>query len=505
MLTHDAFTRKLISFAYSSGPHGPHITRYSMYRALSAALASEDSPDKRAVVISGSDYLAKLLGLAHTHKVSLSYPEFTLENLALLDNAYDFVISDQVMEHCRDIVDVCSETMRVLKPGGWFVHTTCFINVVHAAPDDFWRCTPYNLRRMFPYSANVRSDGWGNRLATILMESGFRLLPVPEDEDNPIHQVAVSNEPDWPISTWVLGQKAKDAPSIEPSIRRRRAQPQQYTFSPKPAKIGLVTCIRNEAPYLLEWIAHYKVLGFEQIVIYDNESNDATFDILGPLSAAGEVNAVYWSPPQDQNKQASAYNDARVRLTSVVEWCAFLDLDEFLILDEGTNVFDLLPDAPGANSVAIPWRLFGSAGIRHRETGLTLERFVMAATNNDRHVKTITRLKEAGFINIHVPHLIKGNIVGIDGRALPSDTRGELSSPITGRARLNHYFCRSWEEFQCKRARGRGAVVKGAADEFRNDSIFKAMDYNDVEERSGAQFAPAVKAEMSRLRSLIRS
>jgi SAM-dependent methyltransferase len=474
-----------------------------MYRSLKGILSSEDSSDKKAVVISGSDYLARLVGLHRTKRIALNYPEFTAENLPLRSDSYDFVISDQVLEHCRDIADVANETMRILKPGGWFVHTTCFINVVHGAPSDFWRFTPAGLAGLFPHATDVKADGWGNRVATILMETGRRLLPVPEDANNPIHQVAVHNEPNWPISTWVHGRKSFEPTNIAAAVHSRKAAPRSYVCKPKNARFGVVACARNEAPYLLEWIAHYRVLGFEQITIYDNESNDASFDILEPLSKSGSINAIYWRPEANQNKQVSAYNDAVRRLRDSCEWCLFVDLDEFLLLDEGFSLSDILPRDPTVRGVGIPWRIYGSNGREYRDTGLTIERFTKSAARNNSHVKSLVRLRDVKYMNVHVPELASGRLVDLEGREISYECRGKLDWIANGPARINHYFCRSAEEFEYKRARGRGAVSAAQPDAIRSLDIYKTMDQNEVESLQALRMVPAIKEEIAQLRKLI--
>ena len=39
-------------------------------------------------------------------------------------------------------------------------------------------------------------------------------------------------------------------------------------------RIALCAIVRNEIRGLVEWLAHYKALGFNDILIYDNASDD---------------------------------------------------------------------------------------------------------------------------------------------------------------------------------------------------------------------------------------
>ena len=97
----------------------------------------------RVLSISHSENLATLLGLQPTEVVEASYPAHNILSLDFEDTSYDFILSDQVLEHVegnpQQAIDECH---RILKPGGIAVHTTCFINPVHKVPNDFWRFTP---------------------------------------------------------------------------------------------------------------------------------------------------------------------------------------------------------------------------------------------------------------------------------------------------------------------------------------------------------------------------
>ena len=49
----------------------------------------------------------------------------------------------------------------------------------------------------------------------------------------------------------------------------------------------LVATVKNEGPYLWEWVAYHKSIGFDNIVIFQNDSNDMTHGILHEMRSAG--------------------------------------------------------------------------------------------------------------------------------------------------------------------------------------------------------------------------
>lgn len=461
--------RRTQGFTFESRPNLLPL-RAAVSRAVGGLLSAEDSEHKKAVLFRGSVWLARALGLEKAQRLILDYPDFTLENLALLGGEYDFIVTDRVLHLCASLHDAGSETMRVLRPGGWFVHTTCLFDFASRLPLNARRASPSTLSHLFPHATGVRTGTWG---------SGGRLTT------------------DAAIATWVVGRKAENPPAIAPTVKSRMAKPSWYRFLPRPAKFGVVAAVRNEAPYLLEWIAHYRLLGFDQITIYDNQSNDASSRILGPLSAARVINAVYWT--DQPHKQERAYDNARRRLSPFVEWCLFVDLDEFLVLDPGFSLDDILPKQPDISAIGIPWRIYGSGGQRNRRTEPVIERFTSAGFANDCHVKSLVRLRDLRDMGIHMPRRIAGRVVDIGGSAIDVKSLGLLRQAAFGPARINHYFNRSWEEFECKRARGRGDIVGG----FHSEKAFDKHDPGDIELRDALKYVPGIKEEVARLRRMI--
>ena len=426
---------------------------------LADSLRGDDAQGKRALVIA-SAHLADSLGLTQCERFVCEYPEYCLENLSFLEASFDFLVSDQLaFRRPEPLTDVASETARVLRSGGVFAYRLL------ADTDD---PTPFRP--------------WFDEITVHRQDAQF---------------------------AWISGRRTS-ASAPAPTVLSRRARPVVYirTTPPRPARFGLVTCARNEGSHLLEWIAYHKIIGFENILIYDNESNDATAEILGPLSRAGVVDAVYWPSQPGANKQASAFNDAVLFFKRHIDWVAFLDVDEFLVFESANTLEKVLSVEDAVSAIAVPWRVFGSSSMNLRERGTTLERFTKASDPMhpaNKHVKSIARLRDVGYMNIHVPQLTAGRIVDVGGSEVSYETRGLLDQHAAGgRARVNHYFTRSWEEFESKRLRGRGAVAPEDSAGVRSPSIFRDMDLNDVDDLTVQVWVPAVKAKIEQLRELLQ-
>lgn len=186
------------------------LTRLAMYEALRDRLSAEDRMSRRCLSISGSGRLASVLGLKAAAIVEAGLPEHSMLSLGFPDAAFDFCVSDQVLEHVEgDPFLAVAESFRVVRAGGWVVHTTCLLNPIHREPGDFWRFTPDALALLCRSAGgtDIETGSWGNRQALALTSAGARMTKVPLDPAHPLRRIAVANEPDWPIHTWAVARK----------------------------------------------------------------------------------------------------------------------------------------------------------------------------------------------------------------------------------------------------------------------------------------------------------
>lgn len=187
---------------------GPHITRYYMYNHLSR-YAEHRSENLRVLSISHSQNLGELLGFNADQITNVSYPEVTVFDLPFEDESFDAVVSDQVLEHVEGSpYAAMDEAFRVLKHGGLALHTTCFINPIHACPNDFWRFSPEALVLLTSQHADaIDIGGWGNPFLWVFSGLGLRFQPIPHARWHPWHWVANHNVEEWPVVTWALVRK----------------------------------------------------------------------------------------------------------------------------------------------------------------------------------------------------------------------------------------------------------------------------------------------------------
>ena len=184
-----------------------HLTRYAMYVRLKQILCTMQC--ERTLNISKSDYLCSLLGNAG-EVVKADYPEVSLLDLPFPDDYFDAIVSDQVLEHVAgNPFDAIGESLRVLRTGGYMVHTTCLLQPIHGYSDDFWRYTPRALELMVKDKARIiEAAGWGNWLALLAVHFGMRSVLIPEVRWHPLNWIARLNSETRLMLVWIVAQKA---------------------------------------------------------------------------------------------------------------------------------------------------------------------------------------------------------------------------------------------------------------------------------------------------------
>src|SRR5690348_12303001 len=93
---------------------------------------------------------------------------------------------------------------------------------------------------------------------------------------------------------------------------RRSASPRWY--------LSAMAAIKNEAPYLDEWLAFCLLEGIEHVLLYDNNSTDNTREVLQPWIDAGFAEVYDWPIHWKSGSQTKAYLDALKRLRGRTRW-----------------------------------------------------------------------------------------------------------------------------------------------------------------------------------------
>ena len=134
------------------------------------------------------------------------YPGVDIQCMPYGDNTFDFVLSDQVLEHVEKPWVAAEEIYRVLKPSGIAVITTCLINEIHGVPNDYFRFTPDGLKVLFNNFSKIHQvDGHGDLNFVIKCLKGKRgqqILPGSPEEIE-----ALVYDKKFMLGVWIIAEK----------------------------------------------------------------------------------------------------------------------------------------------------------------------------------------------------------------------------------------------------------------------------------------------------------
>lgn len=267
--------------------------------------------------------------------------------------------------------------------------------------------------------------------------------------------------------------------------------------------VTLCSVMKDEERYVPEWLAYHRALGFDEILIVDNDSGPAGRGQLLALERAGLMRRLRWATQPNAHNQHLAYMLALRAATT--DWVCYLDIDEFLVLHEDRDVGGFVARfADDVSLVSLNWRVFGSSGHRRHSPEPSFLRFPWAARADhpiNRHLKYFARAAQVIEPYPHSAAMRGGRSVDAAGVeiAIEAHSWGPISHRI---AQVNHYVLRSRDEFDAKLRRGRiSEAGTGAAAMSADDArgYFEAHDLNDEPDLAAFAMLDAFGAERARI------
>jgi hypothetical protein len=240
-------------------------------------------------------------------------------------------------------------------------------------------------------------------------------------------------------------------------------------------RITLVSTMKNEGPYILEWIAYHQSIGITDFVIFSNDCSDGTNLILNRLDLMGVITHFDNPLGPRMDPQRAAYSRAnKLEEVQASDYVLIVDADEFLNVHTGDRSVNALIDAcPDADAISVNWRLMGSCGEAQMQDAPVIKRFTRGSTFDEPEnglvwgFKTLFRPKTFDFMGVHRPKFFKDrelvpgmakwyNGAGEDvgGTYLQKGWRSNKDTLGYSLAQVNHYAIKSREEFLLKRLRG---------------------------------------------------
>ncbi|MGI3168120.1 glycosyltransferase family 2 protein [Pseudooceanicola sp. C21-150M6] len=347
-----------------------------------------------------------------------------------------------------------------------------------------------------------------------------------EPEEKPDPAEMVSDEAREVLSPAALEKYAElQSNSFKPHNRLGRVQEDvlEEAFPPAPPRelpegsTGrvIVGCMKNEAPYIIEWVAYHRAIGFDNFLIYTNDCTDGTDRLLQRLDAMGIVHHRNNDGWQGNSPQQYALDAALEEpVIKNAEWIAHIDVDEFVNIRVGNGTLDdVFARVPKATNVAMTWRLFGHNGVTALADAPVIEQFSACAPkfcpkpHTAWGFKTMTRnIGAYEKLSCHRPNKLvedkADKVVWVNGSGQPmtkevikNGWRNSKRSIGYDMIQLNHYALRSAESYLIKRQRGRALHV----DRSIGLSYWIRMDWCDHPDLTIQRNLPRMRAEIAAL------
>ena len=235
---------------------------------------------------------------------------------------------------------------------------------------------------------------------------------------------------------------------------------------------AVVTTMRNEGPYVVEFVAYYKAIGFDKIYVYSNNNNDNSDELLSMLAKYGYITYITNILKDGCSPQGKAYMHAATLNFDLLEndWTLFVDTDEFFTFNtaffKDVKEYLMYMNRNKIDSICLNWVFVGAnERIFYDKNKTTLDSY-HCASNISPQIKSFVRTNKIGSLQAHFPFArerdmlasvhSKGTIQksykynqGPLAKAFSDDLDADYASVI-------HYWSRSLYEYIYKFSKSRG-------------------------------------------------
>ena len=294
--------------------------------------------------------------------------------------------------------------------------------------------------------------------------------------------------------------------------------------------IALCCIASKENKYIREWIKHYKNLGFDRIIICDNNFGDSEYfeDVILDYIESGYVTILNYR--DIKSPQLQAYYEV-FNTFKEFDWIAYYDIDEFLVLKQHNTIHEYFKWAYNKfyelnifdkNIVAIcaNWECYSDSNILYYDETPIFEKFKEPIKDNkgkikidvidddiyksyvysiNIHIKSIVNTYSKDIIEFspHVPIVDFNKINNIymhmnlcfyvhvtNGHFLYSDNNNdELKAYVNyDVAKINHYITKTLQEFCQHKRKLYGGDVKRGENDYNKEYYIKYNDWNEEKE-----------------------
>ena len=239
-----------------------------------------------------------------------------------------------------------------------------------------------------------------------------------------------------------------------------------------------VFCNARDEKNIKEWAAHYLLIGFDNVIIFDHKSTKPLIEVFKNFDKRVKI---IRTELEDTIKLKLMNTATALAKKMNLDWFIYLDADEFIVFNKFfKGVKHFLNSYSYADSVAVNWLMFGSNNLVEEPEGLILENYTKSCKMLDQHVKSFVRPnKIVNCINPHYYEMINpSKMLGINFKVMqPPYCFNKIIVPYYQTpAYIAHYVFQSEETYKKRKIN-----LKGDDGTVRSD-IGKDIHnhYNDI-------------------------
>lgn len=269
----------------------------------------------------------------------------------------------------------------------------------------------------------------------------------------------------------------------------------KYNLDPSYIGCALVCIAKKEEKYIEEFVQYHLKLGVDYIFLYDNEDVPTYRNLLSTYKQV-YVNHLpgkhFFGGPQTK---ALEHFTTTIMKDPRITHVAHIDIDEFIVLKKHSHIHDFIRSYIKTNDnsikcagIGMNWRFFGSSGHTIYENIPMTIRFTKCAKKLNHHIKTL--FNKDFFQKYNECHSIQTNhseysILSTSGKIINGPFNEETENDVI---QLNHYKCKTFEEFKEIRKRGRADIPERVETPQQIEDSFRVHNINEIEDKFAYNF-----------------
>lgn len=296
----------------------------------------------------------------------------------------------------------------------------------------------------------------------------------------------------------------------------------EQSANDKKKTVALVAVVKNEGPYLIEWISYHLMLGVDHVYLYDDGSNDDSWKAYEIMYKTGKLTVHRALKTGRRHRaQEDCYEEWRRQYGHLYTFVMPWDGDEFLWLREGTTLqsfLNAIPDDVG--QIRINWKVFGSGDQLCADfSKFVIERFTRHSLPIYNEItKLVLRVEAMGPIDVELDRsraicahcsdvLPEYRTVGAD-LVTEVESQGNNITPRiwNGFAICNHYPLKSFEEFITIKKAKNVVLSKDQLLEIGSsvtNEYYHHWNHNELVDESMLRHVPALRDYIEKVKSIV--